>query len=203
MKHRRGFTMVEILVACAVIVILMGLLFLGGKAIVTSNKKSSTKTTLSNLRAMVTEREAAVGATKVKAEIDVIYGNVVITGTIPDMSRAGGNRIPAAGTHLALTQQVMRLLSSVAANKKALANIPNEQLLETVPQSTTGDTATPIVLDAFDNPIIAIPSYGVTLNYEVGGSTVVRAKDGKTFFMSAGPDGNYITADDNIFSYEN
>ena len=209
MKHRRGFTLIEILVACSVIVILMGLLFLGGKAIVTSNKKTSTKTTLNNLRAMVTEREAAVGATKVKSEFQYYYGNVPLNAglNIPNMSRGSVSRTPTSGANqLFFTQEVMKILVSVPVNKKAISNIPNEQLLEHDPSNpwTTGDNETPILLDAFDNPIIAVPSQGINLKFEVGTSPqLVQSKDGKPFFMSAGPDGDYNTADDNIFSYEN
>ncbi len=42
MTQRRGFTMIEILVAIGVIVILAGMLFLGGRAIVNSNKQTAT-----------------------------------------------------------------------------------------------------------------------------------------------------------------
>src|SRR5690349_168733 len=72
-KQRRGFTLIEILVACSVMVILMGLLFMGGRAIINTQREKRTKAALSNLRALMTEREAAIGASKFKTEVEAIF----------------------------------------------------------------------------------------------------------------------------------
>jgi prepilin-type N-terminal cleavage/methylation domain-containing protein len=226
--QRRGFTMIEVLVACAVIVILMGLLFLGGRAIVNANKKSSTKATLANLKGMITEREAAAGATKAKDQIDAIFlaaPEMISANATPpppytpvdgsaipkDYSENASARTPTDVSHLGRTQRVMGLLVSIPANRTSVQNLPPEQLLETVktlgarpasPPVLYVDNQTPILLDAWGIPILAMPSSGVELQFETG-TRVVRSPDGKPFFMSAGPDGIFNAADDNLFSFEN
>lgn len=228
MTRQRGFTMIEILVACAVIVILLGLLFLGGKAIINNQKKTSTKTTLANLQAMVTEREAAVGAPKIRNEIDKIFfdAGLIATNSSPpppytpvngaaigNLARDADNRTPQPDNHVGVTQDVLKLLAASEVNRKALQNLPSEQLLErgTLDKATVARYRDgTVVLDAWDNPILVMPASGVELNHEVGGVRVIRSKDGKPFFVSAGPDGFFSqtdagqpAADDNIYSFEN
>jgi prepilin-type N-terminal cleavage/methylation domain-containing protein len=85
----------------------------------------------------------------------------------------------------------------------------------------------PILLDAWNNPIIAVPSGGlVGVTFEATGNAIHRVtsagivqdanNDGdmndtdegppvnaRPFFASAGPDGNFTTGDDNVYSFEN
>src|SRR5437868_3159608 len=58
---RRGFTLVEILTAVAVIAILIGLLFLGAKVVGASARVNKTKVTLKMLQNMYTEFEQRGG----------------------------------------------------------------------------------------------------------------------------------------------
>jgi hypothetical protein len=218
--------MVEILVACGVIMILMGLLFLGGKAVVNSNKAKSSKITLNNLRGMYTDYEKAVGPAKAKADFDAIFTSVTTAGTMPmgqtgkplpvDVSRGSTGRIPAAGEYVGMTQNVIKLLSAIPANKTAINNLPQDQLLERSTMNQSPDVAYrdgAVLLDGFDNPIIAVPSTGVLIQHETdtaGSPRTIRSKDGKPFFMSAGPDGSFslngagkACGDDNLYSTEN
>jgi prepilin-type N-terminal cleavage/methylation domain-containing protein len=215
--QRRGFTMIEILVACAVIVILMGLLFLGGKAIINSNKKTSTKTTLANLQGMVTEREQGGGATKVKTEFDACFAAYLqpMPGVdIPDLSRGAPGRTPTVDNHVGRTQNAIKVLSVMPAVKKAISNLPPEQLLEreTLNLAVGQYREGAVLLDAWEIPILGVPSTGVSILHETDAGTprVIRSPDGKPFFMSAGPDGFFSVdsagracGDDNIYSFEN
>ena len=57
--QRRAFTLLEVLIAVAVIVILAGILFVGFRSIQESNRRKSTQVTLENLRGMLTEFDTA------------------------------------------------------------------------------------------------------------------------------------------------
>jgi len=87
--------------------------------------------------------------------------------------------------------------------------------------------ATPVMLDAWNNPIIFVPAPGLAgVTFESAGTTQHRITssgikpdlngDGdfydtnelapggsRPFFASAGPDGIFTTGDDNIYSFEN
>ena len=61
--------------------------------------------------------------------------------------------------------------------------------------------AAPILLDAWDNPIIFVPAGGIALQ-QGGQNLVVKSPDNRPFWASAGPDGNFQKGDDNLYSYE-
>jgi prepilin-type N-terminal cleavage/methylation domain-containing protein len=79
------------------------------------------------------------------------------------------------------------------------------------------DTSIPLLADAWGNPIIYVPyrlGTGNALNADgtipaaqgilkVGGITFTQqSPDGRPFFASAGPDGDFSKGDDNIYSFE-
>ena len=143
------------------------------------------------------------------------------------------------------TQLIMQQLLSVPRNKEALSQIPAEQRMETLPGGfahganegitfgTDRKPTTPIVLDAWQNPIIFVPGSGLCGNdnttaddamwiggertnpvpadlkfvkvQQSGTNTVppIQAPDRRPFWASAGPDGDFRTADDNLYSFEN
>lgn len=80
------------------------------------------------------------------------------------------------------------------------------------------DTIDPVLLDAWGNPVIAVPGaqLGVTGSLNADGSipansgiikaggraVVVTSPDNRFFWASAGPDGDFSKGDDNIYSFE-
>jgi hypothetical protein len=120
------------------------------------------------------------------------------------------------------TQQVTRYLCK-------LGGVPGGAT-PTSPQFDRDTTAgAPLLLDAWQNPIIFVPASGLRVRKLGAGKTLVPADktqtfivtspEGKTaldtssglpyttqvgrpFFASAGPDGDFATGDDNIYSFE-
>jgi type II secretory pathway pseudopilin PulG len=92
---------------------------------------------------------------------------------------------------------------------------PTKPILPYTPMTSGG----PVVLDAWGNPIIFVPASGamnvyVNLIYtnstngytgtKLDGSTpqlTITAPDGRPFWVSAGPDGDFVKGDDNIYSF--
>ena len=62
MNHRRAFTLIELLVAMGIMMILMGMLFVGFKYIGGSGKAGQTRVMLENLRGMLQEYNVTAGA---------------------------------------------------------------------------------------------------------------------------------------------
>jgi prepilin-type N-terminal cleavage/methylation domain-containing protein len=80
-----------------------------------------------------------------------------------------------------------------------------------IPASANAPLSTPVVLDAWGNPIIFVmggvlgaPSSSSTGLLTAGGQSgqQVHSPDYHPFFASAGPDGNFSNGDDNLYSFE-
>jgi prepilin-type N-terminal cleavage/methylation domain-containing protein len=165
---------------------------------------------------------------------------------------------------VANTQLVMRQLMANPNNRAAVGKLPPDQLLKNPEQGMTppkhpiitaqdnklhlenpanasGTITPPIPVDAWQNPIIFVPSAGLRVavgwsgmdTYKAGalvvdsnklyraikanhgtptsdtgvweqytGPGVVTSPDHRPFFASAGPDGDFRTPDDNIYSFQ-
>jgi prepilin-type N-terminal cleavage/methylation domain-containing protein len=111
------------------------------------------------------------------------------------------------------TQIVMGMMTQVPAVKTLLANVPTEQQM-TIPDrpetTSYNESAAPVLLDAWGNPIIFVPASGLRDLYfgdaEPPGNYVatsarmysdtelpqgVVAPNARPFFVSAGPDQNF------------
>jgi hypothetical protein len=130
------------------------------------------------------------------------------------------------------TARAISYIFSAKANQEVLSKLPSGQLLKIadIPGTTDVDEGKyPFVLDGWGNPVIFVPGSGLgrcnpdpskgafTTTHKPDGtpetgvvllealtsvSFIVRAPDGQSFFASAGPDGNFQTGDDNVYSFE-
>jgi len=80
-------------------------------------------------------------------------------------------------------------------------------------QDMTGaNRAAPLLVDAFDNPIIFVPAGGLLVRQNLdrqgtpvgvmGETALIKSPDNRPFWASAGPDGSFRNGDDNIYSFE-
>jgi len=250
-----GFTMIEIIVAIAVILVLAGILLVGLRSIAGSTQAGETRVLLENVRGMLDELDskAKLGAHNRPLEWWVGSSSVLKAQTQPEEVdfwhrtsdqdsidpprprpiEAPGSVKPGTNdrtNHPAVrnTAIAMAKLVSVPANRTKLQGIPNQRLMRLVelpptaadPISATSltneATLPPVVLDAWGNPIIFVPASGmiVTLN-SIGEQRLITsskvrqippteyaAPSDRPFFASAGPDGDFSTGDDNLYSFE-
>ncbi|MGF1632603.1 MAG: type II secretion system protein [Phycisphaerae bacterium] len=67
--------------------------------------------------------------------------------------------------------------------------------------------APPVLLDGWQNPIILVPATGMIVDVDGDGTldvnAPIRAPGNVPFFASAGPDGNFQTHEDNLYSFDN
>lgn len=228
-RARRGFTMVEILTAVAIIAILASMLLLGFKYVGASSKAKKTQVRLETLRNMLHEFEIKGGKMQM---IDDLYPPTVVKGwtigaseLLPkgNMSEEVGRRTSDAYAKAALdrTAFVMRLLMSVPESKALLDSMPAEaRMTWTLPD---GSSQVPILLDAWDNPILYGPRRRSPVPSPPGSTPALSDKptnkdllwgftgmsspaanyqpaDGKGSWVSAGPDEDFSLGDDNLYS---
>ncbi len=202
----------------AVIAILAGMLFIGARYMSSSAKRDKTRAMQQTLRGMLTERESATDAKRIRDEVDSLYrtgypapatydvnNRIVITlpdaSTLTTLDEGLPARYPATSSPVEATRQLMNLLIATPSNKTVVAGMPAESILKDI----SGGVILPtVLLDGYRNPIIVCPGRGLANVQLVGGANqTITAPDGKPFFASAGPDGNFQTGDDNVYSFEN
>ncbi len=184
--HRKAFTTLEILTVIAVIAILLSLSLLGMKSLTSHAKTKQTKQLMETCRAWQDEFSIRVGLSVLpSAQLDLTGG--------ADVSATGSYRNGAA---VQTTGDVNTAFRNSADSKTSFDQMPAQQLL--TPTLSNG----PVLLDGWGNPIIWVPGAGVKVN--VGATaTVIKAPDGRPFFASAGPDGDFSKGDDNVYSFQN
>ena len=248
MRPRRGgFTLLEILVVIGIILLLVSIGVIGFRALDQSGKV--TKTTLENLRSMFNEYEQR---TKLREQPAKMWFNGSLQNTNPaanppiDLWRtpvalSGTTSVNSGGDKryewdaVGNTQIVLAYLNRIPENKQVMTKIPSKQVHGTAdgpkgnkltPAGNEKTIDPPLVLDAWNNPIIFVGSDGLTgVGFESrkddstkewrvtstglvpsspGGnvSPAERSKSWRPFFASAGPDGDFHTGDDNVYSFE-
>ena len=259
-RGRAGFTIVEIMTVIAIILILVGMAAIAYKTLDNPTSGRSTKVALDNLQAQLADYEAQAGLRnqpqnmwrkgalvtyKPAAPAFNIWKDQqeILADTGPnggDVSTGGAARYgwDAIGN----TQRVYQIIQRVPANKSAITRLPSRQVhgvaeddakptkLFVTSSSKPWHLDPPLILDAWNNPIIFVGSRGlagVALVKKPGKSGADSEKDfdkpdqqvtsvgvfpnlaptaptpagARPFFASAGPDGNFRTGDDNVYSF--
>jgi len=280
--RRRGFTLIEVLTVIGIIILLVGITVYGISKVMGSSKAAATKTTLENLKSMLSEYETVSKGLKRQPGIQWLNdGDAGATSIWQDFDPGDAAKAPepdpavpprdvtiAGGTgasgrysadQIGNTQQVM-LMQTAPNVRSMIQQLPAQQLMEQIPanlpmppagvklfvqradntigmyQGVAARPNPPLVLDGWGNPIIFVPAGGLAggdgpktdpNTMIVGGKASdtdskrvlaldpadqnppadavrqIRSPDNRPFWASAGPDGNFMTGDDNLYSFEN
>lgn len=195
---QRGFTLIEVLVAVGVILALLGIAFLGFSRVGDASRAQSTQVILQNLTNLQAEYERT---RKLAFNTPVNAPGAVVQGSADRLSH------PA----IAQTQQVIGEMMRVPSIRDTLGRTMGEGVLR---QTNGTPLDPPVLLDAWNNPIIYVPATGLQ-NVRVAGdlrnisSAGAYALNGtpppgaRSFWASAGPDGDFSKGDDNVYSFGN
>lgn len=239
--------MIEILIVIGIIILLVSIGVVAFSALDQSAKV--TRTMLSNLHAMLGEFQAM---TDLRDQPQAVWrgtGRQPTTGANPaslwrepavlqatgdeDGKVAGGNTARFGWSAVANTQLVCQFLARVPGNKKIMTALPTKQVMgmadadkgnKLLPQGGSNPRAIdpPLVLDAWNNPIIFVGADGlVGVELEARQRVPLRVTSvgvfdlrgnpldltgvpstRRPFFASAGPDGDFRTGDDNLYSFD-
>jgi prepilin-type N-terminal cleavage/methylation domain-containing protein len=182
---RKAFTIIELMIVVAIIAVLIGLVVPSLRTLSNSAKSRETRQNMENLRAMMKELELQGGL------VGLVPAGPITVGVVNE--DAPGRYGPA----VVQTSNSMARMRQIPANKRAIEQWPPTKILR-----AQGGVTNPVLLDGWYNPIIIVPPEG--LNVTVGGaSRTIVNPEGKPFFASAGPDADFGTGDDNVYSIEN
>jgi prepilin-type N-terminal cleavage/methylation domain-containing protein len=213
---RRGFTLLEMIVAIGIILILLAIGLIGYRALDASASRKETNSTLANLQATVAELESTAGLTRLEGDGGVFGRGARLAnpGDVVAGTTAGDQR--RYGAEVRLTQDVIGRLMQVPKNKTAIGQLPSKRLLGPVDANFSTQTAMvpvpgttppkkapnpPIPLDGWRNPILFVPSGGLENVSIEGASQTITSPGNRLFWASAGPDGDFTKGDDNIYSF--
>jgi len=187
--------MIEIMVAIGIILVLMAIGVVGFRYLDKAGSAKATHVALSNCEAMVAEYEAAgmsiatlPNATNTSTPY---YGDVAPGG-------AGRSNV------IASTQSTFKVLLRVEKNKSMFSGLPAKAMAD------LNGTRQQVMADGWGNPIVFVGRGGLSTNLgktSTGSSysktgAVITNPSGRPFWASAGPDGNFDSGDDNIYSFE-
>lgn len=179
------------LVVIGIIIILIGLLLPTVRVLSQQAKTRQTHVMLLNAAAMLRE----LNQSNHLATLPTFTGPITAPGNV------GADGSDRNGAAVQTTRAVMNALLALPANKTAFGQLPSD--------SWQNDGTGPVLLDGWGNPIIFVPAKG--MNAKVGGTAtlVVSSHSGNStdaanrpYFASAGPDANFMTADDNVYSFD-
>jgi prepilin-type N-terminal cleavage/methylation domain-containing protein len=241
---RGGFTIVEIMTVIGILLILVSIAVIAYRSMSNPTAGGATKVTLHNLQGELAEYEAAAGLRNQPAMIwrggtlkKIGTGNPPLDLWKSDVLAPNDVANPPSrfdSDAVLNTQLAYQILNRIPANKDVVAKLPQALVLGQANEKggkllpVTGPDARsridpPLILDAWNNPIIYVGSRGlagVDLVKKPGGDfdkpnqqvtsvgvfPLLKPTDptpagARPFFASAGPDGNFRTGDDNVYSF--
>lgn len=215
--RRAGFTLLEILIVIAIITILFGIGIYGYRSLEESASKKLTRTTLGSAAGLLKEMNSTGSYARVEGPKDQIpppFYELGFSLTNPGdvtVGKAGRAKIANDDATVNTPSQV-RLMKILRSNPKIasmIAGFPSQALLTADPGQPA--RTVPIISDAWDNPLLLVPSGGLKgVNFENGSNNQTITSSGQTtspanraFWASAGPDGDFTKGDDNLYSFQN
>jgi len=227
---RSAFSLIEIMIVIAIITILLAAAFFGFNAVLNGRQMDATRAKMGVIRSITNEYMMGTNGGSNAVPSWKWNGPVMPPATITTLSLnfwsapyRWDNNLPPNGIDNSDPGEPMT--APADAKDMALWQWSNAQLAQTqlsrLPASKTMITGlpsgtakvlnanqAPFFLDNWDVPILFVPGSGLK-GVIIGGQPAngnpdpIKSPDGKPFFASAGPDGNFTTGDDNIYSFDN
>lgn len=169
---RRAFTMIELIVVMAIIVILLGIVVVGFKHVSASGQKRQTQTLLERLKNVTTNTYAnkATATRFFQQQVPAVYSNgvpVLTGGTTPYGNAQPWDAVPAAANEsLFKTGLILKAILADPEAKRIFDDLPTERKKEFYFRNTdgqlvgaplaTGTTTFTLPLDAWGGPILFV-----------------------------------------------
>jgi len=182
-------------------------------------------------RAILNTQLAMAMLIRIPANRSMVENLSSIQSRVPDFQTGAidvNNSYPVPGTVVYAVGNVVRhnggkLYRSVVAQDPPA--VPANNPMPADPWQVLTSTPPVIFLDSWNNPILFVPASGLGTGanaVSVAGkataplgavglgsltvgqpTTIIKSSDNRPFWASAGPDGDFSTGDDNIYSFEN
>jgi prepilin-type N-terminal cleavage/methylation domain-containing protein len=196
--RHHAFSLIELMIVIAIIAVLLGIILFTLSHTSTSMKNRQTHGAMTNLVGMLVELEVATGTLR---QPTTNIGTPWLLGvgqqqgpnfwTNPFLARDPTGRIVPAPLDAAEAETVgipntdiaLRMISAVPVNRSLLQSLNSPKV------------------DAWGHRILFVPGTGLKVRAN-GVDVVITGSGGRPFWASAGPDGDYVTGEDNLYSFE-
>lgn len=183
-RSRRAFTLIEMLTTVAVLVIALGLMVSLARYVRDRSAQQLTRDLLLRLNTLMQKYVEHNGG-KLPVVEPLIGPDSTVTPPASLIARA------------AILNNV-QMMKSLSADYRAHLSDPASDIDPFVQQpATVYDVKGQTLRDAWGSPIVFMPG-----QHPLIGLAPSRAGQDQFFFFSAGPDRNYLTREDNLYSYE-
>lgn len=177
LASRSGFTLTEVLITVGALIIVMGLAVSLAREVRRRSADVVTRDVLSHL-----DRMMAAYVTRY----------ATIPPGLPPLIEGEGAAPPPPSDPVTLARSARRNNEGVvSALQRAGIGFGTDELLGRLPRNMYDDQS---LRDAWGSPIVFLPG----MHPAIGMADDARPY----FFVSAGPDANYLTREDNLYSYE-
>lgn len=207
-RRHAAFSLVEILIAIGVIAVLATIGVLGYNSLNNTANKKQCYAILAAGESLVKELSSTGSFSRLEGPSDLVPPPIYVdpAGPTQPTYASPGNVVAGQAGRTTLINhmgpKVMNLLLSIPANKTRLSGMPRDSTVQPPPGSTTPYPYA-MLADPWENPILLVPSGGLTGVKTSGGSGLtIKSPDGRPFWASAGPDGNFTEGDDNLYSFD-
>jgi prepilin-type N-terminal cleavage/methylation domain-containing protein len=183
-SRRRAYTLIEMLTTIAILVIALGLMVSLARRVRAQSARALTESVLLKLDGLMAQY------------VSRHHQLPVVAPFVPEVKEDKGDKLATVAVAAAAKIEEPMLQRSALRNNRELVHVLRGQ-------SNLGGSAfsdLPISLfdevtlrDAWGTPIVFMPKF----HPDVG-----MAPNDRYFFVSAGPDGHFLTRDDNLYSYE-
>ena len=208
--RRKAFTLIEVLIAIAIIGVLVAMVTLGITHLGKSSRQQLTRTSMENLKGLVVEREKAGGMQPINALYPPPPDPLAFRAPgdmreTPDTANTvsgppkgdrypiytGPPAAPVPQNEIARTQVVMNLLRAVPLNRQMLAGLPTSSIMAMPAGTPTAPPVrtAPIMLDGWGNPMIYVPPLGMPAVVVSGDDPATGATEEVRFILVTAPDG--------------
>lgn len=223
--------MLELLIAIGVILVLITIGVVGFRSMVESSSDRQTRLLLTSAEGLLKEMNA-IGANQRLEGPPGLSPRAIFEPTTtfpplpPALSSPGKVTSDQQPNRVALynarfQKLVMQVLATNPKNKTSIEQMPSQQVLPRPQGVSEADYKPPMLADGWGNPIVFVPSGGLTGINVAGGNNVTITTSGmsrdvvkypnasqdpatqnRPFWASAGPDGDFTAGDDNIYSFQ-
>lgn len=209
-RRRSAFTLIEVMAVVGILALLMAFTVIGLRHLNRTAKDNDTHSVLQSAQAMIDELGAGGGTSKLAAVVAGYYPKV---GTINTAAVAPGGvaegqsaRDPSTNPNgaVAATQAILAALLTNPKNKEMFDGLPKQRKLYLPVAGNPTQTQAPLLVDGYGNPIIFVPSgglKGVGVAGQPASSAALQSTPPRSFWASAGEDGDFTKGDDNIYSF--